>query len=95
MSSCRKPEIQNDLPKITKVKKDFAIFLTNNGQKSVTAFISLCCFNYLIEFLEIGKLKKKKYASKGIRTRYRYIPRFEATEHLCNRMRKENCRKLL
>ena len=59
MSSCRKSEIQNDLPKITKVKKEFAIFLTNTGQKSVTTFISLCCNNYLIEFLEIGKLKKK------------------------------------
>ena len=39
-SSCRKPEIQNDLPKITQNKWIWSIFLTNSGQKSLTMLIS-------------------------------------------------------
>ena len=51
--------------KSPKSKKILLFFLTNNGQKSVTKFISLCCNNYLIEFLEIGKLKKKSTPPKA------------------------------
>ena len=48
-SSCRKPEIQNHLPKITKIKC-ICYFLTNSGQKSLTMFISSCFNKYSIEF---------------------------------------------
>ena len=49
MSSCRKPQIQNDLPKSPK-SSEFVIFLTNSGQKSLTMFISSFFNNYSIEF---------------------------------------------
>ena len=55
MSSCRKPEIQNALPKITKLS---AFVLTNSGQKSLTMFISSCFNNYSIELKQIVKLIK-------------------------------------
>ena len=45
MSSCRKPQIQNDLPKSPK-SSEFVIFLTNSGKKSLTMFISSCFKNY-------------------------------------------------
>ena len=38
MSSCRKLEIQNDLPKITQIKW-ICFFLTDSGQKSLTMLI--------------------------------------------------------
>ena len=72
MSSCRKPEIQNDLPKITKIKWICYYFYKNSGQKFLTMFISSCWNNHLIEFLKIGKLKKS-YAFAGIRTRNPWV----------------------
>ena len=57
MSSCRKLEIQNDLPKITKIMW-ISFFLTNSGQKSLTMLIWLLFNNYSIDFLKIKKLKK-------------------------------------
>ena len=65
---------------------EFAIVLTNSGQKSLTMFISSSTF--ILIFLKIGKLKKKK-----VSLRWDSNPQlsFEATEHLRNIMRKENC----
>ena len=48
MSSYRKPEIQSDLPKITKIK-DFAIFST---VVKITMLISSCFNNYSFELLK-------------------------------------------
>jgi len=47
---------------------EFDIVLANSGQISLTMFISSCVINYSIDFLKIGKFKKKGYASGGIRT---------------------------
>ena len=89
MSSFRKPEIHNDLPKITKIKWIYYFF----KQKSLTMFISSCCNNYLIEFKKKGKLTKFKVTPPtGFKPT---IPGFEATEHLRNWMCKENCPKFL
>ena len=74
MSSCRKPEIHNDLPNTTKIKlKCGQLFLF---------------YHVLKTFQLIFKNKEKNV--------FRFEPQslgFEATEHLRNRMRKENCRK--
>ena len=67
MSSCRKPEIQNGLPKSLK-SSEFCYFFK---QKSVTLFIS-SCNNYLIEFLKIGFFFLK-LATDGIRTRNPWV----------------------
>ena len=48
-SSSRNPGIQNDLPKLTKIKR-MCFFLTNSGQKSLTILISSFFNNYSIEF---------------------------------------------
>ena len=50
MSSCRKPEIQNDVCLKSPKSSEFAIFITNSGKKSLTMFISSCFNNYSIEF---------------------------------------------
>ena len=63
MSSCRKPEIQTDLPKITKIKRLF--FLTNSGQKSLTMFIVLTTIQLNFKNREIRE-RKKKSPSVGI-----------------------------
>ena len=84
MSSCRKPEIHSDLPKITKIKW---FFLLKSGKKSLTMFISSYFNNCWIDFLKIWKLK-----NKTLRLQWDSNPqslRFEATEHLRNRMLKE------
>ena len=58
MSSCRKPEIQTDLPKNTKIKRFF--FLTNSGQKSLTMFIVLTTIQLNFKNREIREIKKKR-----------------------------------
>ena len=68
MSSYRKPEVQHDLPKITKIKR-ICFFLTNIGQKSLIMFISSCFNNYSIELKKKSEIKKISYATSGIRTR--------------------------
>ena len=50
MSSCRKPEIHNDLPKITKIKLICFFFVTNSGQNTLTIFMLSCFENYSIDF---------------------------------------------
>ena len=73
MSSCRKPKIQNDLPKITKIKWICYIF----KQKSSTMFISSCCNNYLILIFKNREIKKiKSYDYNGIRTRNLWVWRY-------------------
>ena len=55
MSSCRKPKIQNDLPKITQIKWICHFFKTKIGQKSLTMLI----LSFLTTiFYKIEKLKK-------------------------------------
>ena len=73
MSSCRKPEIQNDLPKITKSIEFAKKKKKRSGHKFLTIFNSSCFNNYSIEFLKMGKLKSK--ASGGIRTRNPWVLR--------------------
>ena len=76
-SSCWKPEIQNDLPKITK-SSEFAKKQRNkSGHKFLTMFNSSCFNNYSIEFLKMGKLKSK--GSGGIRTRNPWVLRLRNT----------------
>ena len=43
MSSCRKPEIHNDMSKITKIK-------LKCGQNTLTIFILSCFENYSFDF---------------------------------------------
>ena len=76
MSSCRKPEIQNDLAKITN------FYLTNSGHK--------CLF---LHILTTFQLNSKHNETQWDSNSHSLV--FEATEHLRNRMRKENCRKRL
>ena len=62
MSSYRKPDIQNDLLKLTKIKWIYQTVI-----KNVTMFISSCFNNYSTNFKK--RWNKKSYASSGIRTR--------------------------
>ena len=89
MSSCRKPEIQNNLPKITKIKW-ICEFLTNSGHKSLAMFYFIM-FQLNFKNSEINKIKS--YASSWDSNPQSL--EFEATEHLRNRMRNENCQKRL
>ena len=65
-------EIQNDLPKITKIKW-ICYFLTNSGQKSL-----LCLFHHILTTIQLNlknsEIKKiKSYTSSGIRTRNPWV----------------------
>ena len=78
MSSCRKPEIQNDLPKITKIKW-------------ICYFFNKPCFFHMFKQLINWILKIVKFKKK-LRPQWDSNPQppgFEATEHLRNRMRKK------
>ena len=50
MSSCRKPEIQDDLPKITQNQVNLICFLTNRGQKTLTMFV----INYVLTTIQLN-----------------------------------------
>ena len=66
---------------------EFAIFLTNRGQKSVTMFISSCFNNYQLNF---------KISEKKVTPQWDSNPQplgSEATEHLHNRMRQKTAEK--
>ena len=54
MSSCKKLEIQNDLP-IKSPKVNLLFFLTNSDQKSLTMLISSFFNNSLIDLKKIEK----------------------------------------
>ena len=56
-SICHRTSFYFNIQLKTPKSSEFAIFLTNSGQKSLTMFSSSCCNNYFIEFLKIGKLK--------------------------------------
>ena len=60
----------------------------NNGQKSLTRFISSCLttVQLIIKNSESKKVKSLRFDSNP------QSLGFEATEHLCNRTRIENCR---
>ena len=65
MSSCRKPQIQNDLPKSPK-SSEFVIFLTNSGQKSLTMFISSFFTTIQLNFKN-REIKKKSTPPLGFK----------------------------
>ena len=67
---------------------EFAIFLTNRGQKSVTMFISSCFNNYQLNF----KISEKKLRPSGIRTRNPWGLRLQNT---CTIECAKNCRKVI
>ena len=50
MSSCRKPEYNNELPKLTNIKSREFAKKYNSGQKSLSMFISSWFNNLSIEF---------------------------------------------
>jgi len=81
MSSCRKPEIQNDLPKITKIKWIW-YFLWSKILCPLYHVLTTIQFNFKNIKNEIKKLRLQWYSNP-------HSLGFEATEHL----RKENCRK--
>ena len=91
MSSNRKPEIQNDLPKIPKVKLIRYFF---NNKKSDQQSLTIFFFSFLTT------VKGNYYFFIKMSLRWDSNPQsldLEATEsfkHVRNTMRKENCRKL-
>ena len=79
MSSCRKPEIQNGFPKITKIKLICFFFLQNSSEKSLTRFVLSCLNSH-----SIGLKKRKKKKRKKVSLRWDSNPQslgFEAAEN--------------
>ena len=71
---------------------EFAICLTNSGQKSLTMFMLPVSTTFQLNFKyrEIRKYKLRLRWNSN-----RQSLGVETTEHLRSRMRKENCRKRL
>jgi len=85
MSLCRKPEIQNDLPKITKIK--WICYFFNKQWSNILNYVYFIMFEQLFNWiLEILKLKIKKLCLQ-LDSNPQSLG-FEATEHLRNKMRK-------
>ena len=83
MSSCRKPEIQNDLPKITKVKL-ICYFFNRIAINNPSLCFVIIFNNYLIAFYNIPKLKKiKKKPWVGLKPVITRITRLRSHLNIC------------